>query len=556
MERFGQLVVRSLVVAIAAGCADQQLAGNGHSPPTVLKQKWSCSPGGKVRVRTKGQPQAVHIEKEAAAPTESPEATQEKPDAESVPPVPQAAPSTSTAPSTSKVGQPSIHDLSDWIEEVQRQLELTRPDEVKTFLAACRDASARGNLEQVLAAWWAELQYVEGSLYRERPAETGTEVEPAASAPDAPSAETAFVASRSESYHEFRANDRRAMPARPDAELPDAAGPAPAQVHAPASPQVQYAQQPAENSAPQRPLEPSTPARMRYPQDFQEMADDSAERRPDEEALATRAGVGRAIRQEGSRADVGQAPVVPADEGRVEETTEGLLPDQASRALRRLARMFEESAAQSPTHELRNQVYSRFLYLMAADQEKALRPIAAVESADRDYWKNQVWVLHQYFDQEHIPRPETRANEVIDAMEEAIAALQQRADLEITTPILCRKVTSFGVYDEFPDYTFRAGTKVVIYWEVRNFTVHEIKDGYRTRMGAQFEISDEQGNIRHQSVHPFPDDVCRNRRLDFFMNVGLTLPADLSPGAYVLKVIVHDKTGDKVAEKVRRFVIR
>src|SRR5690606_34990674 len=113
---------------------------------------------------------------------------------------------------------------------------------------------------------------------------------------------------------------------------------------------------------------------------------------------------------------------------------------------------------------------------------------------------------------------------------EAAAALQYRADLEISTPVLCTNVSSFGVYKEVPAYEFKPGQPVVVYWEVRNFASEETKDGYRTRMSWAFEIYDSTGARRHRYGRDFEDALCRNQRQDYFNVVKFQIPTDITAG--------------------------
>lgn len=224
--------------------------------------------------------------------------------------------------------------------------------------------------------------------------------------------------------------------------------------------------------------------------------------------------------------------------------------------LRELAILLEKGTALSEEERVRAQVYSRLLFAMADDSRRALNPIEGTDNVDRKYWRSVIWSLIQYFDTKQLPRPESRAAEAVVSLQEAIAALRQRADLEISTPILCSRVDSFGVYEEFSEYKFAPGQTMVVYWEIRNFSSVETKEGYRTRTSWAFEIIDSRGDRRHRLGRDFGDDLCRNQRQDYFNVVKFTLPSDLAPGEYVLKVISTDKTTDKVAERQVRFLIK
>lgn len=223
--------------------------------------------------------------------------------------------------------------------------------------------------------------------------------------------------------------------------------------------------------------------------------------------------------------------------------------------IRQLAREMDDLPATSGGEHLKMQVYGRMLHLMAGDVVQGARPIVGVDHVDRQFWRSQLWAFHQFFDEAGNPRAESRSNDTIHSLYEAIGALRQRADLDITQPVLCKSVTNFGVYEEFPTYEFKAGQPVVAYTEIRNFASLESKEGYRTRLDATFEIFDMQGQSQLQFTRNFKDDLCRNMRQDYFHTVLFQLPAKMPPGEYILKVRIDDQTTRKFAEKQRRLTV-
>jgi hypothetical protein len=199
------------------------------------------------------------------------------------------------------------------------------------------------------------------------------------------------------------------------------------------------------------------------------------------------------------------------------------------------------------------QVYGRLMRVMAGDSEKALAPIEGMDPAARRFWRGYVFALDRYFDVGGRTRPEYRLTEAAVALRDSLDALSEQVGLEVTEPVFCRAVNSFGNYDEFDRYEFRPGDGVVVYWETRNFSSVDSPEGFRTRMKAEFEVTDNLGNRRQQFEQKFKDDICRTRRHDYFNVVVFEWPKELTPGEYTLKVTVTDLTSQKMAEKIRRF---
>jgi hypothetical protein len=254
------------------------------------------------------------------------------------------------------------------------------------------------------------------------------------------------------------------------------------------------------------------------------------------------------------RAPVESGPGTPSRIGSKDLGSDSV-PDTANtRAqLRRLAAGIEQQDAQSSDEQWKLQVQSRLLYLLAGDAQRAVKPLVGMPPNVRDYWRNQLWAVARALEAGDDP---AKAGEMLALLNDAALALRQQVGLTVSVPVFCREVTNFGNYREFESYDFAAGTKVVVYWEVRNFASVEQQDGFRTRLAASFEILDHAGKSVHRSEHPFPDDVCRQRRHDYFNAVLFQLPKDLRPGRHVLKVTVRDVTADRIAEKQREFIVK
>jgi hypothetical protein len=203
----------------------------------------------------------------------------------------------------------------------------------------------------------------------------------------------------------------------------------------------------------------------------------------------------------------------------------------------------------------RFQVYSRLLYAMAGERDRALAPIEGMTPPERRFWRSYVYAFDRYLDHENAKRPATRAAQTTVAIKESLDALAEQADLELSDPIFCKAVHSFGNYEEFDRYEFKAGDGVVVYWEVKQFSSVDSAEGYRTRMKAEFEIIDSQGNRRHRFEQRFKDDVCKRKRTDYFNVVVFEWPGDLTPGDYSLRVTVTDLASQKIAEKKGSFRI-
>jgi len=137
-------------------------------------------------------------------------------------------------------------------------------------------------------------------------------------------------------------------------------------------------------------------------------------------------------------------------------------------------------------------------------------------------------------------------------------ALTERADPTVRTVALCRKVVTFGTYEEMTPEDLVAGRtlQTIVYSEIAHLRSERIADGrYQTRLGTRLEVLTADGKSLWQREEPEIVDVCRRRRVDFFIAQRITLPPTLATGDYVLKVLVEDKLSGTAGEAAHPFTI-
>lgn len=139
-------------------------------------------------------------------------------------------------------------------------------------------------------------------------------------------------------------------------------------------------------------------------------------------------------------------------------------------------------------------------------------------------------------------------------MAERIAS---QSDLGISAPMLCEEVAAFGSYTPLDPRRFVAGTTVpaVFYCEVDGFQpVLNEQQQYETKLSLELKLFSAS---REMQVWRLPtmnvNDVSRRRRRDFFIAKMIELPANLTADTYLLKAVVKDLQGNRVAEKTLQF---
>ncbi len=148
---------------------------------------------------------------------------------------------------------------------------------------------------------------------------------------------------------------------------------------------------------------------------------------------------------------------------------------------------------------------------------------------------------------------EADAGPTLTAVDELRKSLGERADPEVSAVALCRRVLTFGTYEELGAGELVAGrtNQAIVYCEIRNLRTETTAEGmFRTRLATRLELLSKEGRSVWQQEEPEIVDLCRRSRRDFFIAQRITLPANLTAGDYTLKVMVEDKLSQRVNEEI------
>ena len=152
----------------------------------------------------------------------------------------------------------------------------------------------------------------------------------------------------------------------------------------------------------------------------------------------------------------------------------------------------------------------------------------------------------------------TPGNEALARLDDLRRILADRSDPVVSKIALCRRVVTFGVYDDIAPSDFVVGreNQAIVYTEIRNLRAERSDDGrYISRLGTRLEVLTADGQSVWQHEEPEIVDESRDRRIDFFVAERITLPPTLQAGDYVLKVMVQDKLSERMHEASTPFTI-
>ena len=148
------------------------------------------------------------------------------------------------------------------------------------------------------------------------------------------------------------------------------------------------------------------------------------------------------------------------------------------------------------------------------------------------------------------------ASAAAQTLEAAAARLRDAGPLGLAHLAFCTEVNSYGVYKPFEKFEFTAGQEVLLYAEVEGFKVEPASDGFRTALSSNYEIVDPKGTTVDTREFGLTEEVCRNRRRDYFIRYQFHLPQQLAAGSYTLRLKMTDALSRKTGEATIEFSIK
>jgi hypothetical protein len=153
--------------------------------------------------------------------------------------------------------------------------------------------------------------------------------------------------------------------------------------------------------------------------------------------------------------------------------------------------------------------------------------------------------------------PQTsNATAAAQTLEAAAARLRDAGPLGLAHLAFCTEVNSYGVYKPFEKFEFTAGQEVLLYAEVDGFKAEPHSDGFRTTLSSGYVIVDSQGTTVDTREFGVTEEVCRNRRRDYFIRYQFHLPQQLAAGTYTLRLKMTDALSQKAGEATIDFSIK
>src|SRR5262249_20686604 len=111
-------------------------------------------------------------------------------------------------------------------------------------------------------------------------------------------------------------------------------------------------------------------------------------------------------------------------------------------------------------------------------------------------------------------------------------------------------VHAFGSYDPIDESALEAGQRVIVYCELTGLRYESKGPAFISRLSSRIELrAAGSTEIAWEQELGSPEDGCRRRRRDYYVNYLIELPHSVGPGAYTLRLIQTDRVADCSASK-------
>jgi len=154
---------------------------------------------------------------------------------------------------------------------------------------------------------------------------------------------------------------------------------------------------------------------------------------------------------------------------------------------------------------------------------------------------------------------EEKYNEAVGELEEALAIVKTKADLELINLFLCEEdPPMFGIYNPRENVIFSQDDTIFIYGEPKNYTYKEIQKGlYEIHFKAEIYLLDSSDNVLTGDIN-FLDFPLTSRAKNSEIFISSELPVQslsLPSGDYKFRFILKDALSQKTTEATVDFTI-
>jgi hypothetical protein len=143
----------------------------------------------------------------------------------------------------------------------------------------------------------------------------------------------------------------------------------------------------------------------------------------------------------------------------------------------------------------------------------------------------------------------------VTLLKERIINLQNRSPLGIRILVACSTVTAYGSYEPLPDNKVKSGDVIFFYYEPQNPSTNKGEGTYEIWLTQDMFVLTEQQEEVFKKENAFEIHYqTSSPQLDIYGVNQLTL-AEIQPGKYLFKVILHDRIKGEEASATWAFEV-
>jgi len=153
---------------------------------------------------------------------------------------------------------------------------------------------------------------------------------------------------------------------------------------------------------------------------------------------------------------------------------------------------------------------------------------------------------------------EEKYNEAVGELEEALAIIRSKADLELVNITFTdEEAWGFGMYNQREDAIFAQGETFLMYGEARNYTIKEIKkDLYEIHIKEDIFILDKNNNVLFKQEDFLDYHITsHSKNFDLFIKTTLTQTSPFPVGDYKFLLVLKDVFSGKTTEVTKEFTV-
>ena len=194
-----------------------------------------------------------------------------------------------------------------------------------------------------------------------------------------------------------------------------------------------------------------------------------------------------------------------------------------------------------------NEMRLRLLEMLLGNKAEAAKPMQSADQTVNKFMGNQVLGFAALLDDTAL---DSRGKYTSAAyrFNEGLQGLQTLCPVTLKNVMFVKDWAEYGKFLPHPTQEFYPGESFIVYLEIENLVVYRSKaaEGFEFGVAVKYEIWDSNAKVVANRDIGKSMDSTLSRKRDFCLGIPDTLPTNLSPGQYNLRISVTDLNDDSM----------